>query len=263
MPLSQKTNNQRAAQWDKAEGVTQCMALFQPMCVRAVTPTRLVMCACINHVSDKLGIWHYAFKELLLDLERFGLGSRKHTLLALEERLIIQARRWLESHNYGIYCDMPLFQLTAVTEHQLFVATGYTINIVVNPMHFGLCLNVCRDVARLHCNASKHAKRKLREEGKWQTYAMKEIIGNPYRLTTLGEWSQDDLVQTMAVTMLLKRDFKDMPILADALEDAGCSNETILEHCRQKEHLPGCWVLRALTKKSTDRLRSGRDFAEY
>jgi hypothetical protein len=35
-----------------------------------------------------------------------------------------------------------------------------------------------------------------------------------------------------------------MPILADALEDAGCDNADILNHCRQPgEHVRGCWVV--------------------
>jgi ATP-dependent Clp protease ATP-binding subunit ClpA len=36
----------------------------------------------------------------------------------------------------------------------------------------------------------------------------------------------------------------DLPILADALEEAGCTNEDILSHCRQPgKHTHGCWVL--------------------
>src|SRR5262249_31778390 len=38
--------------------------------------------------------------------------------------------------------------------------------------------------------------------------------------------------------------FDRMPILADALEDAGCDNSIILDHCRHAEnHEPACWVL--------------------
>ena len=35
-----------------------------------------------------------------------------------------------------------------------------------------------------------------------------------------------------------------MPILADALQDAGCDEERILDHCRGNgPHVRGCWVV--------------------
>jgi hypothetical protein len=41
-----------------------------------------------------------------------------------------------------------------------------------------------------------------------------------------------------------------LAILADALEDAGCTNADILDHCRQPgEHVRGCWVLDLLSGK--------------
>jgi hypothetical protein len=44
----------------------------------------------------------------------------------------------------------------------------------------------------------------------------------------------------------IKRDaaFDRLPILADALQDAGCDNAEILNHCRSGgEHVRGCWVV--------------------
>jgi hypothetical protein len=47
------------------------------------------------------------------------------------------------------------------------------------------------------------------------------------------------------------RRFEDMPILADALEEAGCTNEGILSHCRGSgEHVRGCWVVDLILGKS-------------
>ncbi|MBP3957883.1 hypothetical protein J8F10_21730 [Gemmata sp. G18] len=35
-----------------------------------------------------------------------------------------------------------------------------------------------------------------------------------------------------------------MPILADALQDAGCDRTDVLDHCRGPEpHVRGCWVV--------------------
>jgi len=47
------------------------------------------------------------------------------------------------------------------------------------------------------------------------------------------------------------RTFEHLPILADALEDAGCTEATILDHCRGPgPHVRGCHVLDVLLGKA-------------
>ena len=52
--------------------------------------------------------------------------------------------------------------------------------------------------------------------------------------------------------MYESRDFAAMPILADALQDAGCDNPDLLAHCRdpQQVHVRGCWVVDLVLGKS-------------
>jgi hypothetical protein len=47
------------------------------------------------------------------------------------------------------------------------------------------------------------------------------------------------------------RRWTDMPILADALPDAGCDNEEFLSHAREQGvvHVRGCWLLDLLLNK--------------
>jgi len=41
-----------------------------------------------------------------------------------------------------------------------------------------------------------------------------------------------------------------MPILSDALMDAGCDQEEIIRHCRNSgPHVCGCWVVDLLLEK--------------
>jgi hypothetical protein len=49
----------------------------------------------------------------------------------------------------------------------------------------------------------------------------------------------------LARAMYEAREFSAMPILADALQDAGCDNEVVLSHCRATNqiHVRGCWVV--------------------
>jgi hypothetical protein len=55
-------------------------------------------------------------------------------------------------------------------------------------------------------------------------------------------------VRAIAEGIRTRRAFDGMPILADALQDAGCENDLILNHCRANaEHIANCWVLKLLT----------------
>jgi hypothetical protein len=72
-----------------------------------------------------------------------------------------------------------------------------------------------------------------------------DILGNPFRPVALAPSWQTDTVLALARRVYDAREFSAMPILADALQDAGCDNATILDHCRdpQPAHARGCWVV--------------------
>jgi hypothetical protein len=73
---------------------------------------------------------------------------------------------------------------------------------------------------------------------------MRDVFGNPFRPVALApEWRTDTAV-ALARQMYESREFGGMPILADALQDAGCDSEPLLAHCRSGEvHVRGCWVV--------------------
>jgi hypothetical protein len=59
-----------------------------------------------------------------------------------------------------------------------------------------------------------------------------------------------DTVLALARQMYASREFSAMPILADALQDAGCEEEQILNHCRGPgPHVRGCWVVDSVLGK--------------
>jgi hypothetical protein len=58
-------------------------------------------------------------------------------------------------------------------------------------------------------------------------------------------------VLALARLMYESRDFSSMPILADALQDAGCDSDDILTHCRGPgPHVRGCWVVDLILEKA-------------
>ena len=58
------------------------------------------------------------------------------------------------------------------------------------------------------------------------------------------EWRTSTVV-ALAQSMSESRDFSALPILADALQDAGCDNNDILNHCRdgRAARSRGSWVV--------------------
>jgi hypothetical protein len=73
----------------------------------------------------------------------------------------------------------------------------------------------------------------------------RDIFGNPFRPVTVSPAWRTDTAIALARQMYESRDFSAMPILADALQDAGCDSEDILNHCRDANatHVRGCWVV--------------------
>jgi hypothetical protein len=71
-----------------------------------------------------------------------------------------------------------------------------------------------------------------------------DIFGNPFRPITFSPTWRTATAVLLARQMYEGPDFSAMPILADALQDAGCDNEDVLNHCRKcGGHVRGCWVV--------------------
>jgi hypothetical protein len=90
-------------------------------------------------------------------------------------------------------------------------------------------------------------------EGLFQCRLVRDLCGNPFRSVAVDpNWRRwhDDTVAKMARIIYDEQRFDDLPILADALEDAGCDNANILAHCRGPgPHVRGCWVVDLLLGK--------------
>lgn len=82
---------------------------------------------------------------------------------------------------------------------------------------------------------------------------VRDIYGpNPFQPIAFSPSWRTDTTLSLARTMYDSRDFSPMPVLADALQDAGCDNTAILDHCRDvnQPHVRGCWVVDLVLGKS-------------
>jgi hypothetical protein len=86
-----------------------------------------------------------------------------------------------------------------------------------------------------------------------QAEIVRELAGDPFRPAAMdARWLtwHGGLVTALAEGIYEDRGFDRLPILADALEDAGCHDDRLLAHLRSgKEHAPGCWALDAVLEK--------------
>jgi hypothetical protein len=83
---------------------------------------------------------------------------------------------------------------------------------------------------------------------------LREVFGNPFRPVTVDpSWLEGNRgwAVRIARTIYEERRFGDLPVLADALAEAGCEAPDVLAHCRDRRgHVRGCWVVDALLGKA-------------
>ncbi len=89
-----------------------------------------------------------------------------------------------------------------------------------------------------------------RAEERAQAALLREVFGNLFRPVAVDpRWLTSDVVP-LARGIYAERAFDQLPILADALQEAGCANEAVLGHCRGPgPHVRGCWVVDLLLGK--------------
>jgi len=114
---------------------------------------------------------------------------------------------------------------------------GATLDAVwVDNEHCGDQFDLTRDICRVMSLPNDRAV---------LVAIIRDLIGLfPFRaITSIPNW-RTELAHSIAQGIYADRAFDRLPILADALEDAGCDNRDILDHCRQPgEHVRGCWVV--------------------
>jgi hypothetical protein len=122
----------------------------------------------------------------------------------------------------------------------------------------GAALDTSREVLRLAGVSTRCDEQRAREaaaaercairtERQRQIATLHHLFGNPFRPVTVEPgWLTSDVL-LLARGIYTERAFDRMPILADALQDAGCTSAEMLTHLRAgTDHARGCWVLDAL-----------------
>jgi hypothetical protein len=170
--------------------------------------------------------------------ERFAEGS------AIEEELT-QARRdaddvWLEWAYEG--GSGPVSDAEMDASEAAYHAAWYAERAI----------SAARSASDIAAHAlSYEGKQSVEQES--QCRLLREHFGNPIHPASVDPswlaWN-GGTIPKLAQAMYDERTFDRLPILADALEEAGCDSADILNHCRKPGgHVRGCWVVDLISGK--------------
>lgn len=210
--------------WAACTAPTRMLLFLKDM----VSDRKLRLLACANGRLFWPWMTDDRSRKALIVAERFadGLASEQERTNAFASCLEVPYVREYQAD--GVAANSPRSKAAAYAQHAVWehVFVGaYTNSQCVLPKAMGL-----PDSLPLHL--------------------LHDIFGNPFRPVILEPHWLTETVLALAGGIYADRAFDRMPILADALEDAGCDHADILTHCRgDSPHARGCWVVDLVLNK--------------
>jgi hypothetical protein len=202
-----------------------------------VTPRklRLLACGCCRRYWSSLT--DQRTQQAVHACERFA--DRRINRAALSE--------YAQGAQLAVY-DAPQFEASAY--NAVLQTAGDNIRETIRPALAAL-QQMARWEAAYECvpgmDEPAVVNEAMRLEQSGQCEVIRELWGNPFRYIAVDEgwlrWS-DGTVVKLAQAIYDDRNWSDLPVLADALMDAGCADSRLLGHLQTTQgHLLGCWAL--------------------
>jgi hypothetical protein len=247
MPFDKGGRSVTEAEWLVCENPLALLAFVAPRATDR--KLRLFLCACCARVLDGAppprrlfrGDYPGSFQKLeraLGVVEQFAEGAVGTDALA-------EARRGAED---SVYVP-PSVDYGGETglDHE---AAAVVAAAVEHPVPEDVLAACWRATDSQSADTPSGEGRRPTEEARWQTMVLRDVSGNPFRPITFSSDWRTEAALALARQAYASRNFSPMPILADALQDAGCDNAAILDHCRGPgPHVRGCWVVDLVTGK--------------
>jgi hypothetical protein len=202
---------------------------------------RLFLCACCREVWDFL--CSEASRRGVEVAEAFADGLTNADELEHACRLIVASM--------DLYGDEPIYD-PAYWACRTTIAEGYPRCLVYAQRRNTVPI---RDEGVDYPNGFDDYQRRCHEleaaQTRVQASLVREIFGNPFRPVSFDPAWRTNTALTLARQMYESREFGAAPILADALQDAGCDADELLNHLRDTSavHVRGCWALDLLLGK--------------
>jgi hypothetical protein len=194
---------------------------------------RLFAVACGRHASE----WMTDPRSLtaIETSERYADGLVGRKKLAAARRDAFAASKALGADRIG--------------EHAAIVALNISYESDGSRSAFDLARSSADCASSLWYHASGPAAEPFAR--RTQADFLRDIFGNPLHPVPLDPAWRTTAVLGLADAIYAERAFDRLPILADALEDAGCENADLLAHCRGPgPHVRGCWAVDLILGKA-------------
>lgn len=227
------------ASWDR---FSELVAF--PTLDRADARLALFGCACVRRV------WHFVsmavVRDLIVSVEEFAAGNA--TLSEVEAvAMLVQAEPMsLETMRVDFANGSEAITCRAVRALVEYLAAPDGLRDVNRAVR-NLAQRL-REAAALSPGSWYHRDNNspiLLAEELAQCDLYRDIV--PLNPPAFDPSWRTSAVVGIADAMFDSREFGNMPILADAIEDAGCTEERVIAHCRaDKSHVRGCWVIERL-----------------
>jgi hypothetical protein len=199
--------------------------IYHPKC-RNDRKRRLFSCACarrlLHHLTDT------RFADVVAGCEAFADGACDwKSVLAHRKTLRTAAKdlpaETLEHQHHAVSAVAALTAKEFMSFKMASESASHAVGALMRPRFMEGCAAERLEQARL----------------------ARDIFGNPFRPVAFADEWRTSTAVAVAQQMYDSRDFGAMPILADALQDAGCEDDAILSHCRgaKQAHVRGCWVV--------------------
>lgn len=187
---------------------------------------RLFACACLRQLRERTSDAH--FRRTVELAERYVEGDCKRESFRAAFR-----RAWPDGWE------------------RARVAALVAIDPMERDNYSWRCLELANEVVDLLGSPPRYSphhspprNREATPSRKEQIALLCEIVGDPFSEPRfVPQWRTGD-VAPLAESLAVDGTFGELPVLADALEDAGCTDAEVLMHLRTPgRHALGCWAL--------------------
>ncbi len=215
---------------------------------------RLFCVACCRAVWDHMDGRSRSVVEVS---ERFADGDARKTELAAAREVAERAYHAVNEELHTLARTAPYRSHESLQDLQMRQSvtsaawlTAWLVNAAQAAQTVALSTQIIRRSLAPGGAAGPEAGTALDKEASFQADLVRCIFGNPFRPVAVDAswnlWNGGTVVR-LARMIYDDRAFDRMPVLADALEEAGRDEQAILSHCRSvASHARGCWIVDAL-----------------